>query len=189
MKRKDSTPSRLGSSVKTGLTLACAALVGWALLFGSAAPAGASSGYTICEGGGSLCLNSPGFGNNVRAVSSLYAAYYAVNATTWDGHDVAEQQVGNGPNCLQANGSTLDVFVTTCTSGRASQEWWWDPSNHHLVNVYLTSHYGVDWYMYGESTSSTSDAVILQTACTNPSGCIGPPGTPVWDSNNGVTGP
>jgi hypothetical protein len=156
-----------------------------------AIPAQANSAYTICNGLG-LCLNSPGLNNDVRAVSSKYAGYFAIDGTTWAGKRVALQQVGNGPNCLEAIIQTLTVAVKPCNDGTGpeglAQQWWWN-SAHQLVNVYVTEQEGGSptnpAYMYA---NSNGDVGIVEV-CSAPS-CIGPgSSTWEWDSNNGVEGP
>jgi hypothetical protein len=185
--------------IRRGLVLASSGLLTAGVLLGtSALPAQASSTYTICANNGQpydgeyYCLNSPGFGNNVVVLDAHYARYTEYYSTKWvtpwgADVDVASQQVGAGPNCLQANGSTGYVLVTTCTSSRASQQWWWDPSTHQMVNEYLTSLYystngGQLVYMFALSPSSGSGVVLCNAAgwiCTLGDGAI-------WQSNSGA---
>jgi hypothetical protein len=105
------------------------------ILSASAVPASATTSYTICTDSETYCLNSPGAGNNVVDLNANYASYTAVYQNTWDGHDVAAQKIGAGPDCLTWNGSTDLIYAAVC-NGRASQEFWWNPAIHTMVNEY-----------------------------------------------------
>jgi hypothetical protein len=185
------------TGVATSLTVCTLMLSGIGIAI---APAQAATTYTICTVGEPPCLNSPGFGGNVNAVISKYASYQAIAPTTWVNpvqggtRDVAEQQVGKGPNCLEWNGTTGAVQVETCTgpkseggngaTEKASQEWWWDTIDgaDWLVNVYATAvdgegaQYGAMWY--GDPGNSGIESVGV--------GFESPPGSDFTCNPDGV---
>jgi hypothetical protein len=163
-------------AVAAASAVAISAAMGLAIA--AAAPAQASTGYSICdEYGGGWCINSPGVGNPVVTLSSKFASFKAINATKWDGHDVAEQQVGAGPDCLEAYAGF--VYVFKCSKGDTYQEWWWDQSSDNMVNVGLSGSSG-DECMTAVSLENGSNVSL--DYCAN----IAQDG---WVSNDGVQGP
>jgi hypothetical protein len=146
---------------RTILAMLSASLMSMALVGVSALPASASATYTICNYA-PYCLNSPGAGNNVEAVAANYASFTAVYPTTWDGHDVAAQRIGAGPDCLTYNGTTNLIYAAVC-NGRPSQEFWWDQNTDWMINTYN------GWAMCGREASG--ETVYLSSDATTNGWC------------------
>jgi hypothetical protein len=115
-----------------------------------AGSAGASSGEPInnnCPPNGgyiNYCfLEGTGFDGLIAMSPYVYASdWIQVDKSTWPGipnRTIYEyEQVGTNL-CITYDGKGEDVYLTTCTAGRESSEFWRGPSGDTLVNVYATS--------------------------------------------------
>lgn len=120
-----------------GFAVPASLIVSAALLGPAVTQAQAASYPTICIGNGSdFCLNSPGaVGDYVKVVDAHAATFRPIDPSKWDGHDVAEQQIGAGPNCLTEPAWSGGGAVVEKCAGDKDQLYWWNPSNDELENV------------------------------------------------------
>ena len=143
-----------------------AALVSAAALAGvaglaSAGTASASTGYEWCAGDPASCLYSQGSGHALQlAAVGRSTNFLSKHPETSGGREYVEYYQTGTNSCLTDSGAV--GYLQTCSQGDSRQLWYYDGSNHELINLYATNLYGHNDCL---AQNSVPNGVIIQ-ACS-----------------------